>query len=281
MSLPWNSSLLLQVEPGAIVATLETGWPRRRRVSASAPPAGAQADGSAGVIATPGLDPQMLDTVLDGIELSAPVRGASLSVELADPLVHFDVVEGDFGAQGDRQLQSIAVACMGELLGEAAGEHEVRWSLQAGERHLVIAAVSRALIASLAAAAELRGLRLDSVQPAFGRRWNAFARGLKASTAVFASTSGAHAVVSCVVDRAVCAVSAGPWQEERGPVSTGPAATASAESLSLLDDRAARLLASIGIESSVESDYLLVSANAPGAAAASRWSVVDPSGSPA
>ncbi|MGZ5157072.1 MAG: hypothetical protein ACXWJA_11670 [Caldimonas sp.] len=280
MSLPWNSSLLLQVEPGAIVATLETGWPRRRRVSASAPPAGAQADGSAGVIATPGLDPQMLDTVLDGIELSAPVRGASLSVELADPLVHFDVVEGDFGAQGDRQLQSIAVACMGELLGEAAGEHEVRWSLQAGERHLVIAAVPRALIASLAAAAELRGLRLDSVQPAFGRRWNAFARGLKASTAVFASTSGAHAVVSCVVDRAVCAVSAGPWQEDGGAAAE-PAATASAESLSLLDDRAARLLASIGIESSVESDYLLVSANAPGAAAASRWSVVDPSGSPA
>ncbi|MGZ5767152.1 MAG: hypothetical protein ACXWJ9_08130 [Caldimonas sp.] len=280
MSLPWNSSLLLQVEPGAIVATLETGWPRRRRVSASAPPAGAQADGSASAIASPGLDPQMLDTVLDGIELSAPVRGASLSVELADPLVHFDVVEGDFGAHGDRQLQSIAVACMGELLGEAAGEHEVRWSLQAGERHLVIAAVPRALIASLAAAAELRGLRLDSVQPAFGRRWNAFARGLKASTAVFASTSGAHAVVSCVVDRAVCAVSAGPWQEDGGAAAE-PAATASAESLSLLDDRAARLLASIGIESSVESDYLLVSANAPGAAAASRWSVVDPSGSPA
>src|SRR5262249_5222279 len=115
-----------------------------------------------------------------------------------DPLVQFDIAEGDFGALGDRQLQSIAFACMGELLGNAVTDHEVRWSLQAGARHLVIAALPRAWIAALAAAANLRGVHLASVQPAFARRWNTYARSLVTPTAVFASTSGAHAVVSCV-----------------------------------------------------------------------------------
>ena len=268
MSLPWSSSLLLEVGPDTIVATLVTGWPRRRRIGASSAPLQPSGDK-----APTALDGDALRAVLDEIELTRPLHGVQLVVEVADPLVHFDVAEGDFGALGDRQLEAIAVACIGELLGGAAADHEVRWSLQAGERHLVIAAVPRALIGALAAAADLRGLRLDSVQPSFSRRWNTFARDLAAPTAVFASTYGPHAVVSCVVGRALCAVSTGPWQDSddspRAPHGGG---------LSLLDERAARLLSSLGIETTVEPAYMLVSANAAAGAALSRWTVVEPSG---
>jgi hypothetical protein len=227
----------------------------------------------------PGLD-AMLDTVLQELELSAPLRGAHLSVEIADPLIHFDVAEGDFGTQSDRQLQAIAVACAAELLGDAAGEHEVRWSLQAGARQLLIAAVPRPLIEMLDAAARSRGLRLESVQPGFARRWNAFARTLNAETAVFAATSGRHAVVACVVDRAMRALSIGPWQDEHGRIAAeGPAsrdaAAGHAPGTSLLDARAARLLASLGIAAGADAQYLLV-ADDPAAASAApaQWSVV-------
>jgi phage tail sheath gpL-like len=87
-------------------------------------------------------------------------------------------------------------------------------------------------------------------------------------------------VVSCVVDRAVCALSAGPWLDDGDPASGAAASRTSAGASSLLDERAARLLASLGIESTVEPDYLLVTANAAAAASAPRWAVVDPSGSP-
>ena len=281
MSLPWSSSLLLQVGPEGIVAALETGWPRRRRVvassvSAAKPPLEPSHERSPAVV-----DAEALQSVLDEIELTMPLRGAHLVVEVADPLVHFDVAEGDFGASGDRQLQAIAAACMGELLGDAAADHEVRWSLQAGARHLVIAALPRVLIAALVAAADLRGLRLDSVAPAFARRWNAFARDLGVPTAVFASTSGPHVVVSCVVDRALCAVSTGPWQDGGGATPDGSSHPSAAGELALLDERAARLLSGLGIEPSEACACLLVSADAAAGVTSSRWTVVAPSGVPA
>ena len=281
MSLPWNSSLLLQIGPEGMVATLATGWPRPRRISASSAPAERVPPAPSGANDSAILDSDALQAVLDEIELASPLRGARLDVEVADPLVQFDVAQGDFAALGDRQLQSIALACMGELLGSAVADHEVRWSLQAGERHLVIAALPRALIAALAAAANLRGVRLASVQPAFARRWNTYARGLVTPTAVFASTSGAHAVVSCVVERALCAVSTGPWQDSDNPTPDASAGATPAGALTMLDERAERLLASLGVEATDALAYMLVGPNVEAGAAPSRWTVIEPSVVPA
>lgn len=266
MSLPWNSSLLLQIGTDGIVGTLSTGWPRPRRIRASSTAADKQPPAPCGESISATLDADALQAVLDELELASRLRGARLVVEVADPLVQFDVAEGDFAGLGDRQLQAIALACMGELLGDAVADHEVRWSLQAGERHLAIAALPRAWIAALAAAANLRGARLASVQPAFARRWNTYIRSHVAPTAVFASASGAHAVVSCVVDRALCAVSTGPWQDG---------------DISMLDERADRLLASLGVEATDALAYTLVGANGAAGAAPSRWAVIEPSEVPA
>ncbi|NML44479.1 hypothetical protein HHL11_12005 [Ramlibacter sp. G-1-2-2] len=271
MSLPWNRSLLLQVAPEGIVATLSTGWPRPRHIQASAASADKLPLTPAGEGNSATLDADALNAVLDELELASPLRGARLVVEVADPLVQFDVAEGDFAALGGRQLQAIALACMGELLGHAVDDYEVRWSLQPGERHLVIAALPRELVTALAEAANLRGARLASVQPTFARRWNTYARGVVAPTAVFASTSGAHAVVSCVVERALCAVSTGPWQDDDKP----------AGALTLLDERADRLLASLGVEATDALACMVVSADVDAQAAPSRWTVIEPAEVPA
>ncbi|MFL6665507.1 MAG: hypothetical protein ACJ8G7_25330 [Rhizobacter sp.] len=276
MSLPWNSSLLLQIGPEGIVATLSTGWPRPRRISASSAP-GERVPAPSGADDSAILDSDALQAVFDEIELGSPLRGARLVVEVADPLVQFDVAQGDFAALGDRQLQSIALACMGELLGDAAAQYEVRWSLQADESHLVIAALPRTLITALAAAANLRGVRLVSVQPAFARRWNTYVRGLVTPTAVFASTSGAQAVVSCVIERALCAVSTGPWQDGDNATPYASAGATPADALTMLDERAERLLASLGVEATDALAYMLVTADVEAAAAPSRWTVIEPS----
>jgi hypothetical protein len=280
VSLPWNSSLLLQIAPQGMVATLTTGWPRRRRISASSTPAETVPLAAPVAEDSATIDSDALQAVLDEIELASPLRGARLVVEVADPLVHFDVAQGDFGAQGDRQLQAIALACMGELLGNAIADYEVRWSLQPGERHLVIAALPRGLIAALATVAKLRGVRLSSVQPAFARRWNTYVRDHATPTVVFASTSGAHAVVSCVVERALCAVSTGPWLDSGDSMPDASEGVAPADALGMLDERAARLLASLGVEATDALAYTLVGANVDMGTAPTRWTVIEPSGVP-
>jgi hypothetical protein len=130
-------------------------------------------------------------------------------------------------------------------------------------------------MALLEAAAGMRGMRLLSVQPGLARRWNDFARTLKAPRAVFATTSGRHAVVACVVDRAIRAVSIGPWQDDAP--AAGTTAADAALSTSRLDARAARLLASLGIAGGTEPEYLLVTDDpAVARAAPPPWSVVAP-----
>ena len=83
--------------------------------------------------ATHAADAQALaiDTVLSELALVKSLKGLRLDIELADALVHLDVVEGDFDGNSERQLQSVARACVVELLGDAAENHEVRWQLQA------------------------------------------------------------------------------------------------------------------------------------------------------
>ena len=85
----------------------------------------------------------MIDAALASWPARRSLKGAQLDVELADSLVHLDVVAGDFAANSDRQLASVAAACVDELLGDAAKDHEIRWQLQPDGTHLLIGAVAR------------------------------------------------------------------------------------------------------------------------------------------
>ena len=259
MSLPWNSGVRLRLEPQRVAGALEHGF-IRKRIVASASAAGAGDPAAAPIDAT------AIESVLRRLELVAPLRGADLRIELGSPFVHFDVTEGDFGRCSERQLQTIAAACAGELLGAAVDGHEVRWSLQRDDRHLFICAVPHALILALEEVAQPRHMKLASVQTRFALQWNRCAPAIQADTAVFAVTCGAQAVVACAVRRAICAISIGAWRDAM------PTGHAKATGTTRLDARVRSLLASLGLADADATGYVLVTPDA--IAGPTRWNLV-------
>lgn len=281
MSRPWNRFVYLHLAPTRVVAVLAAGFPGRKMVArieqpvhvvidiSLEGPSNSSRDSTAAALAV------AVESALKMLEQSAPLLHARMQVELDDSLVHLDVAAGDFAGQSDPQLQSIAVACVAELLSDDAAEHEIRWTLQAGDRHMVICAIPRRYLNVAQNAARNHGLRLASVQPWFSRRWNERAHTLTSDTSVFVVASEQNAVVACVVRRAICAISMGPW--------TDPSIVASADSAGApvkatrgtasLDARVERLLASMGIADDADADYLLMTSDPTWVAGASRWVV--------
>ena len=289
MPLPWSRSVCLRVAPDAVCATLAQGWPHAKVVaranhSVDGPfPTTARAAQSPSVGANDALS-SALDAVLLKLAESRPLRGARLDIELADALVHLDTVAGEFIGNGERQLQSIAAACVTELLGDAAPDHDIRWQLQSGGKHLLIGAMARSHIQAFTEAARRHRLRLRSVQPDFCLQWNRHAASLKPGSAVFAVASGSDAVVAHVMQGAVTAVSSGCWLDRDSNVGASrlhvkrlmcglgldPAATAGA-----LDIRVGRLLASVGQDEAAQSGFVLVAPQTSEHALSSRWTVIN------
>jgi hypothetical protein len=203
-----------------------------------------------------------VDAVLIELAKTSSLQGSRLEVELANALVHLDVVEGDFAGDSDRQLQSVAVACVAELLGDAAQDHEIRWQLQANKKHLLIGAIARNLLGALSAAAARQGMSLHSVQPDLCLQWNrhAGATSKTSGAAVFAVACGSAAVVTRVADGSIAALSSGNW----GDRST----TAGA-----LDQRVDRLLASAGLDPQGMSAFVLVGPKGAEKGVSPRWAV--------
>lgn len=288
MSLPWNRTVKLRVAPDCVCATLEQGWPHRRALARAShvveAASGLQASGDS---PTPNGRLAMVSAALDKlmVELSeaGSPRAARLDVELADALVHIDVAVGDFAGDSDRQLQAVADACVSELLGEAAADHDVRWQLQAGDKHLLIGAVDRGLLTVLAGVAERHGLRLGSVQPDLCWQWNRHAHALHPGSAVFAVASGCNAIISCVSEGAIAAVGSGAWLDLEPPANVvNPRVKKlmcgfgldSAMTADMLDTRTNRLLAGAGLDAANQSAFVLVGPEGAGKAVSSRWTVM-------
>ncbi len=288
MSLPWSRSLRLRVTPHAAWATLQPGWWGTKALADAVHPANAVSNSrdampsSAMAVSIEALAAN-IEAVLAQIGRSAAIRGARLIVEWSDSMTHFDVVSGDFAGDSDRQLQAVASACATELLGEAAQSHEVRWQLQAGGRHLLIAAIPREQLKLLDEACQRHGLTLVSVQPDFCTQWNRHAKALKRGPAVFTVASEREAVIACVVDGAVATMSNGAWLDTNRP-SGGPSVTVkrllsgfgleTGAKSSVLDTRVDRLLASIGRDPAKESAYVLVAPEVEEGMLSPRWTIL-------
>ena len=288
MSLPWNKLVRLRVRAHSAGAILEQGWPRRK-VLARANHANSDAAPSVGTPAT--AQPasadsisRSVDAVLAELGKTATLRGARLEVEWADALMQFDVVAGDFDGNSDRQLQAVAAACMTELLGEAAPAHEIRWQLQADGKHLLIGAIARDHLGALSEAAARHGLTLATVQPDFCLQWNRHAPAVMPGAAVFAVAAGHEAVIACVSDGAVAAMSSGAWLAR---IHQPGNSTASVNQLMhglgleptskevLLDVRVDRLLASVGQDAAGQSAFVLVAPELAGSKVSSRWTLIN------
>ena len=230
-------------------------------------------------------DARAVRAVLDQLAPLAPIAGSTLHVDLADALVHFDVVEGDFAGLGARTLASFADACVAELLGEQAAAHAVRWQLQRDERHLLVCALPRHWLDAVNVAAGAHRLSIGSIRPRFSVQWNRQLGGKPVENMVFAVADGANALIACVRNGAVTAVSNGPWcadcaDFEDSTVDRLLAGMGLADkgSVALIDLQVDRLLASLGIAPAVPAEYLLVSATEPHVYLSSRWTVLAPTG---
>jgi hypothetical protein len=269
VSLPWNKRIRLQFDSQRVSASVWQGaWKKTRLAKARrtlAPDVAMKPPLSETWMAAAR---EALDEVLTELAASVSLKGVELWVELTDALVVLDVASGDFAGQGDRQLQAIAEACCAELLGSGQERPEVRWQLQRDERHLLICALNKEVLAWLRQAVERHDLRLTSVQPYFFRQWNENAAELKPGDSVFVVTGGVNAVIACVRNGVITTISNGPWLKSdlNSDTKVGRVEQLMAElhleptdsQPALLDTRVDRLLASVGQDAKGQSAFLLV-----------------------
>lgn len=265
MSLPWNRSVQLQVGPRAVVGSLHAGWPRVRALARTVQ-AFAADDTDANRPVT--VCSEAMDAVLTELQAMPAGQGRQLRVLLADARVHFDVVSGDYRKASEKQLQSIATACVDEVLGHRASPQTVRWQLQPGMRHLLIAAMDAGDVEAAAQVAAQHRLRLRSLQPVFCARWNQHAASLPGGTGVFAVVDGGHVVVAFVRNGGIAALSSGRCVAELLP--TGHEGGRKSD----LDERTDRLLASLGQGTDSVPAFVRVVSGPDAAAVAPRWTVI-------
>ena len=277
MSLLLNRHVRLTVRPNTVLAAVWRGRWRPARVAefeATIDPS--QADAEA----------QAARKALAGLAAKVSIGGARLQVEIADALVHLDVAEGEFAGLGTRTLTTIADACVAELLGEQAGAHQVRWQLQRDERHMFVCALPSRWVDAVVGAAATHHMNVASLQPSFNVQWNHHLGGRRMANAVFAVADGAHALIACVRDGVVTAVSNGPWYADRGGLGdstvdrllAGVGLVDSKKSVTLIDVQVDRLLAGLGVDPGARADFVLVSAGEPHAYLSERWTVRSPWG---
>jgi hypothetical protein len=284
-----NKSVLLRVSPEHVSGTLRRGWWLTRTLAT----AGHACDTSTDVdnrSTPPAADDTLaepIESVLHELSQSSSLTNARLHVELADALLHLDVVPGEFAGTSERQLAAIASACVEELLGDSARDHEVRWQLLPDDGHLLIGAIAHDLLQSLADTARRHRLLLRTVQPDFCVQWNRHARALAGESVVFAVAASCEAVVAQVNHGSIWQLSRGAWLDtlETPGVTRSrvrqlmcglglePTATAGA-----LDQRVDRLLACGGLVSEQQSAFVLVAPPLSNTAVSARWRVFDVEG---
>lgn len=270
-----NNRVRLALQPDGARASLWRGWLHPARVAERA-----CAFDSKGP--TAGVE-FALDGLLLALAEQAPIAGATLTVEIADTLVHFDIASGDFADASTRRLESFADATIFELLGESARIHTVRWQLQRDERHLLVCAIPDESLLAITNVARTHRLHLGRVEPRFVVQWNHHARRSAADRAVFAMADNVNAVIACLERGVVQSISNAPWYIDPSQHAIGETPVASPlVSFGLardadraeLDVRVDRLLAAVGVDSGAVSTFDLVASGEPPALLSGRWTVL-------
>ncbi len=242
----WRKVLRLHVGPQGLRGSV---W-RGRRLLAQAE---AQASTADAPLAT-------LDGLLATLAGQTALRGVRADVEFADALIILDVVDGDFADHSKRQLQAIATACVAELIGSASASHELRWQLQSDERHLLICALPRDLLAALGKGLAPHGIAMNSAQPQLCSTWNHHLRHLGRGPVVLALASSASTTIACLHDGAISALAR--------------FASDTDALIASLDAQVQRLQASLGLDGQGQGRYLLVADRVPTPGTLERWTLL-------
>lgn len=278
MSLLSNRSLHLHVGALSVRGALRARWSTRKVMASSSQEFNPLIPDQPGTMLDSAIGKPCsvaMDAVLSELWANASSQKPRLCVVLADSCVHFDVVHGDYHAASDRHLQSIATACIAEVLGDAATSQVVRWQLQPDSQHLLISCIDQRNVSVIEQAASMHGLLVHSLRPDFCVQWNQYARTMPASRCVFAAVNEGYAIVAYVQHRTIMALSCGPFFSDNGGLGDGK------HTVDAVDERAGRLLASLGQEASDVSTFVLVTPAREDIPSVSRWTTFNPSEEPA
>ena len=261
MSRQWNKSVLLHIGERQLRASVKPAraWPWRKAATANNMP----------VVAADLTQPYAapISATLEKLQASGDLRECALHVSVANSLVHFDVVAGNYAAYSDSQLQMIAQSCVTEILGDAAAGQTVRWQLQPDLRHLLLCAVDSALVDAVMQATRQQNMHLVSLQPAFCLQWNRYAGKLASGNGVFTVLESGRSLIACAQRGSIMALSYG---------SSNLPATADADPSQggrTLDRRVDRLLASLGQPARQMLDFVLLSGEPLTWQPSKRWTL--------
>ena len=264
MRRPWNSCVQLSLRQSCVKAALVSGWRQSRRTRTFS-----RAWNLAYDEQQPGPEDlamaleQAVGDLLTALGGTHPLSGSALDVNIADAFVHFDVAEGNFGADSEDQLQAVAKACASDVLGEGEAL-EVRWQLQADERHLLVCAIPSSVMTALRHAASRHAVVLRHVKPTFACGWNRHARGLRKGVCAFAVGDEYHTLVALVRDGVVEAVDAGARPGETVDDPDTP---------TRLDAQVQRLVSGMGIDPGLIQHFVAIRHGRGDAKFSPRWTV--------
>lgn len=130
------------------------------------------------------------------------IKGASVTVILADEWLRYIIVPWREGLRNDADRLAYAHFRANEVYGEPMED----WHLQCADappgRPTIAAGVPRALLADIQALVDAKGMRLNSVQPAWMTIVNRYRRAVAHEAFWFATASARTLALGCFRDRA-------------------------------------------------------------------------------
>ncbi|WP_211444739.1 hypothetical protein [Collimonas humicola] len=196
----WNKPLQIVVEPHQVTAPMPEAGLRRDGIVVPV----ARPDGAPG--AYDGIGKAIRDILpqLRGRSERAVYQASRLNVEVADTLVHYDVLTIDARRLPPAELDRLAAFGMADTLGLDAGSLEMRCSVQLDGLSAVVCGMPAALTDAIRLACDDAGCRLNRLEPGFAAFWNGYFARNKNDSALLARLRGSALMLGWLRD--------GKWQ---------------------------------------------------------------------
>ncbi|SFI02004.1 hypothetical protein SAMN04515618_1084 [Collimonas sp. OK307] len=196
----WNKPVQMVVEPHQVTALMLTAGQRQDDVIVPV----AKPDGAAG--AYDGIGKAIRDILpqLTGRAERSVYGICRLNVEVADTLVHYDVLKVDARRLPPAELDHLAALGMADTLGIDAGSLVMRCSVQLDGLSAVVCGMPAALSDAIKLGSDDAGCRLNRLEPGFAAFWNGSFAHSKNNSALLARLRGSSLMLGWLQD--------GKWQ---------------------------------------------------------------------
>lgn len=196
----WNKPVQMVVEPHQVTVLMQKAGRRQDDIVVPV----TKPEGALG--AYDGIGKAMRDILPDlTSEAERSVYGiCRLNVEVADTLVHYDVLKVDARRLPPVELDNLAALGMADTLGLDASSLLMRCSVQLDGLSAVVCGMPLALVDTIKLACDDAGCRLHRLEPGFAAFWNGHFARSKNNSALLARLRGSALMLGWLQD--------GKWQ---------------------------------------------------------------------